>query len=153
MTTALLPRLWFRSAPPSIFHELDALTRDFDALFGGGSSDAGRTWQPAVHTRTKDGGLVVRYDLPGVDPKEVEVSLDRDQLTIRGERRTEQEDQGYREVHYGRFERTLQVPEGIDPEKVSARYDKGVLEVTLPAPASTARKVPVSIEVQSPKAA
>lgn len=92
----------------------------------------------------------MRADLPGVDPKEVEVSLEGDTLTISGERRSKSEREGgrYSEVRYGRFERSMRVPEGLDPEKVTAKYANGVLELTVPLPkeVSTARKIPVHIE-------
>ena len=86
-------------------------------------------------------------------PKDIEVALLSDRLTIRGERRAEREtDRAHyvaREVSYGRFERAFSVPEGIDADKIEARYTDGILEVTLPLPSrATARKVPIAVEHQ-----
>jgi HSP20 family protein len=113
---------------------------------------ASEDWLPRVESfSTKDGEVVVRFDLPGVDAKDVEVSLEDDTLTVRGERKDEHDGQTYREVRYGRFERTLTVPQGIDPEKVRATHSNGVLEIRLPAPAS--RKVAIQIHQAEPKKA
>jgi len=65
----------------------------------------------------------------------VEISLDGTQLAIRGERKSEREEKnGYREVRYGKFDRRFTVPKGIDADKAEARYDNGVLALTLPLP-------------------
>jgi HSP20 family protein len=90
-------------------------------------------------------------DVPGVDPKDIEVSLTGNTLTITGDRKAESEgaEGGYRETFYGRFERTVTVPAGIDADRIQARYANGVLELTLPLPAALQpRKVPVQIEEQ-----
>jgi len=94
--------------------------------------------------------LVVRAELPGVDPEQdIEVTLDRGYLTITAERREREEHRsasGYRsEFRYGTFTRRLRLPEGTSPEVVSASYADGVLEVRMPAPASAAgtRTIPV----------
>lgn len=156
--TELVPRSWFFDRPTSIFRDLTDLQRDLDDLFRSvfGSArlrESDHAWWPAMESYTRDGTLFVRCDLPGVDPKDVEVSVVGNALTIRGERKAshESESQNYivREQRYGRFERTLALPEGVDASKISARYMNGVLEVSLPLPASVAgRKVPIQIEHQ-----
>ncbi len=145
----LVPRSWTR--------ELAALDTLFEDVFGPRRTDAphARQWWPAIEGHVKDDTLVVRADLPGVDPQHVEVSLDGTELRIAGERKFEQHEDTkgsrYSEVRYGRFERTLTVPEGLDAEKMTARYTNGVLEITAPvAAARTPRKVP--IEVSGPTA-
>jgi HSP20 family protein len=145
MLGSLVLRSWFREMPRSLFHDLSDLDSFFDSAFGR-RTEEGSAWWPLVESYTKDGQLILRCDLPGVDPKDVDVSLEGNVLTIRGERRAEHEGDAYREVRYGRFERTLTMPEGLDPEKIKARYVNGVLEVTVPAPAATTRKVPIEIE-------
>jgi HSP20 family protein len=88
----------------------------------------------------------VKVDLPGVNPDEVEVTVDGDELAIRGERKTEREEKGsYREVRYGSFERRFTLPKGVAADKVEARYDKGVLTLTIPLPeAAKAHRIPVT---------
>ena len=147
MLGSLVPRSWFSDVPRSFFHDLSDLDSLFDSAFGRWTEE-GSAWWPLVESYTKDGQLILRYDLPGVDPKDVDVSLEGNVLTIRGERRAEHGGEGYREVQYGRFERTLTMPEGLDPEKIKARYVNGVLEVTVPAPAAATRKVPIEVAHQ-----
>jgi HSP20 family protein len=116
------------------------------------------TWWPAVESYTDKGDLHVRVALPGVDPKDVEVTVADDTLTIRGERKGkgESKEGGYhvRELSYGSFERSLTLPEGIDPAKVHAKFTNGMLDVTMPAPVAVApKKVEIQIEgAEQPKA-
>jgi HSP20 family protein len=98
--------------------------------------------------------LVVRADLPGVDPKNVEITVSGDQLTIRGKRERVHEEKEHnlihREVSYGSFERSLRLPEGVKPEEIKAAYHHGVLELTIPvSDQPKTRKVPVQVETKS----
>jgi HSP20 family protein len=106
-------------------------------------------WWPAVESYAKDGSLHVRVALPGVDAKDVEVTVSDDYLTIRGERKskTEEKDGGryVREFAYGTFERTLALPEGIDAGTVVAKFSNGMLDLTIPAPVAV---VPKKVEIQ-----
>jgi HSP20 family protein len=92
-------------------------------------------WAPAVDATTKDGDLVIRAELPGVKPEDVDISLHGNVLSISGERKAEQEEErgGYyiRERRYGSFSRSFTLPQGTDESKVHARYEHGVLEVTV----------------------
>ena len=97
-----------------------------------------------------DGDLVVRAELPGINPdKDVKVTLDGDMLTIHAERRDErhEEEGGTRrtEFHYGTATRRLRVPSGTDPSAVKATYKDGILEVHVPMPKAepTAREITV----------
>lgn len=105
---------------------------------------------PSVESFVRDGQLVVRADLPGIDPKDVEVSLEGSRLTLKGERKSMHEETKaemvHREVSYGRFERSIRLPAGVDPESINASYKDGVLEVTMKAPAGlTSKKVPITV--------
>lgn len=105
-------------------------------------------WLPAVDLSETDKQIHVRAELPGIDPKDVEVSVSEDRLVIAGEKRCDREESGegwsHRESHSGSFSRAIPLPEPVDPAKVTARYEKGVLTVALTkSPASTSRKVPV----------
>ena len=116
MLNSLIPKAWANDMPRSLFCGLFDLDRDLDTLF-----ESGGTWWPAVEARTKDGELVLRCDLPGVDPSDIEVSLEGTTLTISGEGRSEREEKGegrrFGEVRYGRFERSLTVPAGSIPRR------------------------------------
>ena len=143
-------------APWRPLRELSTLHRDLDEMFSRFFEDEEwlpTTWRaamPAVESFARDGELVVRADLPGIDPKEVEVAVEGHRLTLRGERRAKQESKEkgyfYREVTYGRFERAVDLPEGVDTESIKATYHDGVLEISMKAPKETmAKKVPITV--------
>ena len=91
---------------------------------------------PAVDIVDAEKAYEVTAELPGIDDKNIEVTLSDDVLTIKGEKREEKEEKerNYQlsERLYGAFERSFEMPEGVDTEKVEARFDKGVLKITLP---------------------
>ncbi len=94
-----------------------------------------------------DDSYVVRAEIPGIDPeKDVEVSVENDVLVIRGERREETKEKNRREFHYGSFRRTLGLPRGVDPDKVTASYTDGVLEVRVPVASVEAPSVRIPIQ-------
>ena len=97
---------------------------------------AGEPWTPAVDVIEKGTAIIVKADLPGVKQEDIALTIDQGMLTIRAERKQEEDvkKEGYHRIErsYGRFERTLPLPEGVDTEAISAAYRDGVLEVTLP---------------------
>jgi HSP20 family protein len=100
----------------------------------------------------QDGNLVVRAEMPGIDPdKDVEVSVADGMLTIRAERSQEEETSKRhfhrKEMRYGGFTRTLALPEGVKESDISASYRDGILEIVAPlppAPKSEAKRVPIT---------
>ena len=105
-------------------------------------------WLPAVDMSENDRQIHVRAELPGIDPKDVDVSVSEDRLVIAGEKKSATQETGngwtHRESSHGSFTRSIPLPESVDPAKVTARYDKGVLTVELAkSPTSASRKVPV----------
>ena len=99
-----------------------------------------------VEDFVENGTYVLRAEMPGIDPdKDVELTVEGDMLTIRGERREEKKDKNHHEFHYGSFARSVPLPRDIKPEEVVATYTDGVLEVRVPAvgPEPEVRKVPV----------
>ena len=106
------------------------------------------SWLPAAEGRLEDGTYIIQFALPGVDPKQVEVSLMDNVLTVKGERKpdpdTTDKDYFVREVAYGGFQRSFALPEGVDSAQVEAKYANGMLEVRVPAPrAATPRMIEV----------
>jgi HSP20 family protein len=93
-------------------------------------------WAPKVESYRKNGTYVVKADLPGVEAKDIQVTLENGCLTIKGERKVDKEVKEKkverREVFYGSFERSIPVPEGLKTEGIKAKYRDGVLEVTVP---------------------
>jgi HSP20 family protein len=134
------------------------VNRLLDEMFGGlgrrpGSRVAQATaeWAPSVDVLQKDGDLVVRAEMPGVKPEDVEVAVHNGVLTISGERKVDQEEEraGYyvRELRHGSFRRSMILPEGVDEEKIHARYQDGILEVTLEGAAAAREPRHVQVEV------
>lgn len=140
----------------SPFKGLERFRRDFDELvdrfLGGNAGEfVANLSSPPLESFVENGKLVIRADLPGVDPKDVEVTVSGDTLTLRGKReRTREEKEHnylYREVSYGGFERTMSLPAGVKAEDVKASYKNGVLELTIAVPKEVgARKVPIQVE-------
>ncbi|MGZ4498849.1 MAG: Hsp20/alpha crystallin family protein [Nocardioidaceae bacterium] len=98
----------------------------------------------------QEGDYVVRAEMPGVDPeKDIEVSIEGDVLTIRGQRREEERDKNHSEFRYGSFSRSIRLPGSVQAGDVSAKYDAGVLEVRVPVASTSAE--PTKIPVQRAK--
>ena len=140
--------------------ELLSWHRDIDDLFGRffGRPEVRLTGGLLpMETYRKEGNYVVRVDLPGVDPKDVDVHVEGNLLTIKAERKAEEKGPEYRETFDGKFERTVTLPHGVKAEKITARYEHGVLELVVPLPTELAgKKIPVQIEAGKtvePKAA
>jgi HSP20 family protein len=109
-------------------------------------------WTPALDMYETEDAIVVLLDLAGVDAQQTEVQAEPQMLTVRGFRlerhgpyvRNEQRSDHALEIPYGRFERTLRLPPGIDTESARASYHDGLLEITLPKRAP--RQVPISVD-------
>jgi HSP20 family protein len=139
------------------FEEFRAMQRDMDRLFNRflgteGSEERARILMPSVESYVKENQLVFKAELPGVDPKDLDVSITDRELVIKGERKaekgTKEENYVYREISYGSFERHFALPEGVKTDELKAKFTNGVLEITVPAPAlPKARK----IEIEAPK--
>ena len=107
-------------------------------------------WAPPIEVLERDDRLVVRAELPGLSKDDVKVEVTDDLLTIAGERREEREEtrEGYRhsERRYGRFSRSVPLPEGVSPEDVRCTFQNGVLEITMPAPQRVERSRRIEIQ-------
>ena len=136
-----------------------------DFLAGLGSWPLGRRFfgesepvpaRPAIESRVEEGKFIVRADLPGIDPNNVEIKLAGNFLTIKGSREEKREnkkaDYFRREIRYGAFERSIRLPEGIKAEDLKATYRDGVLEVSGPVPKEAIPKE-VKIQIEGPEQA
>ena len=128
--------LWRNRIP---FEGLTRWFDDIDTWFDTGFTDLPEmTWRPAIDIEEKDGKYLVRADLPGLEKKDIHLVLRDGYLTLRGERKSEHEenkDNFHRiERTYGSFERTFRVPEGVTEKDIHAKYKDGVLELTVPVP-------------------
>ena len=128
--------------------ELSTLQNEMNRLFstffdpadaGGANGGAAlRRWVPPMDLVEVDDHFVLRADLPGLGPDDVNLEVEDNVLTISGERKAEHETKGegyYRiERSAGHFRRSLTLPEGVDLEHIAANFDKGVLEISIPKP-------------------
>jgi len=108
----------------------------FSRFFGEGSEVASAGWLPAVDVYETDQNVMMKAELPGVDPKNVEIRVEDGTLYLKGERKFEKEvkEENYHRVErsYGSFTRSFALPSSVDSEKAAADYKDGVLTLTLP---------------------
>ncbi len=127
---------------------LNRLHREFDQTFDAAARDA--TWAPAVDIHEENQRFVVRADLPGVKPADIEITTDKGVLSLRGTRQFEKrsEDGRYSRVERvnGKFVRSFTLPENVQADAIKASFKDGVLELTIPR---IAKPEPRRIEVQA----
>ena len=121
---------------------LDQLRREMERMYGDrGAGDEGHIatasdWVPAVDIKEEQDCFVIKADLPGVDPKDIEVHAEGGMLTIRGERESEKKEErsGYKRIErsYGSFFRRFTLPDTADTDKITAKGNNGVLEIRIP---------------------
>jgi HSP20 family protein len=135
-----------RSPFLSLRRDIDRLFDDFFhaplANFGRGAM---MQW-PNVEVSRTDNEIRITAEVPGMTEKDVELLVEDGVLTLRGEKKSESEDRGYSERFYGRFERRIALPSGVDEEKAKAEFRDGILSVTLPwnREAERGRRIPIN---------
>jgi HSP20 family protein len=118
--------------------------------FGDSRFETGESWIPSVDILENDGNLILRAELPGMKEKDIDLKLEGNILTLKGERKMENEDSKSTfhriESYHGSFTRSFRLPETIDMEKIGAEYKNGVLTITLPQkPEVKPREIPVAV--------
>lgn len=125
------------------FREVSKLRREMDRLwedyFGPGRKalrPMEMEWMPSVDVSETEDKVVVKAEVPGMEAKDIDISLSGDVLTIKGEKKAEKEESGENfhlvERSYGSFSRSLRLPVGVEADKIEASYKQGVLTVTCP---------------------
>lgn len=127
----------------------DSLGRTQGSPFGETFDGAG--WAPAVDILEKDNEIVLRADIPGIDPKDVDIEVQNGTLTLKGERKFESDvkEEDYRRVErvYGSFARSFTLPRTVDSDKVEAEYRNGVLQLSLPKrPEAKPKQIKVAVK-------
>lgn len=139
----------YRSYNP--WRELDRMQREMNRLFGeyspGEQTRMAPTF-PAINVWTNDEGVVLTAELPGVNPEDIDISVVGETLKLTGSRQREELPEGTkyhrRERGYGQFTRTFQLPFAVEADNVEAKFEKGVLHISLPrAEAEKPRKITV----------
>ena len=141
---------WSPSMAKLRFHHYHDVNGLFPRFFDDAPDEVAQpaaSWLPAAEGRLEDGTYVIQLALPGMDPKDVTVSLMDNVLTVKGERKADPDSAGkdyfVREVAYGAFQRSFALPEGVDAAQVEAKDVNGMLEVRVPAPSATRRMIEV----------
>ena len=135
------------------------VNRLFDEMFANLATTSSRQqrnqqtqWAPTLDVLHDDGDLLIRAELPGVKREDVEITLHERMLTVSGQRRAgeQREGSGYyvRERRYGSFRRSLVLPHDVEEDRISARFEDGVLEVRVPGGATELE--PKRIQIQGP---
>lgn len=131
----------------------DEMKQVFDRFFGDTDTDSSSVvtsqWTPRVDIKEEAGRFVILADIPGVDPKDIDISMDKGILTIKGERRTEKTEETERfsrvERSHGLFHRRFALPDSANPDHITANGRNGVLEISIPKrPETTPRRIQVN---------
>ncbi len=116
--------------------QLNRLFEDFSSADEDFCTDVVRGWGPALDVAETPETLIVKAEVPGIDPKEIDISITGDTLTLKGEKHEEKEEKGKTwqrmERRYGSFSRTLTLPVPVKADKIDAESKDGVLTITLP---------------------
>lgn len=150
-----------RQRSRGFYDPLSEMNRLFGEMFGGPARRSGTGqqqqqgtqitgWAPAIDVVQRDEDLVIRAELPGARPEDVDITVQNRVLTISGklEEEREEERQGYlvKERRFGTFRRSLQLPQDVDEDQIHARFENGVLEVTIQGAAAAMEPRRVQIE-------
>lgn len=120
----------------SMFGLRREIDRLFDDMYGGSQSRS--SWTPSANVREGKNEVLLEMELPGIDPEQVDISIENDMLTVSGEKRQERregEEEGRYylvERHYGSFSRSFSLPPGVDADQVQASFDNGLLTIRIP---------------------
>lgn len=128
----------------------DQMDRMWERFFKEGMEPFGGEWVPSLDVSETKNDIVVKAEVPGMNPKDIDISLTGDLLTIKGEKKQEREekDENYHRVErsYGAFTRSVRLPQEVKSDKVKADYRNGILKVTMPK-SDAAKKKAVKIKV------
>ena len=146
----LIPYVRKSEVPSRIWPDASPFFEDFfnDFPFSGTSAKAEK-WLPSVDILEKDGNLLLRAEVPGINEKDIDLKLEGNVLTLKGEKKLEHEEDrnNYHRIEsfYGTFTRSFTLPDTVDRDHIKADYKNGILTVTIPQkPEVRPREIPVS---------
>jgi HSP20 family protein len=134
------------------FQELRRMQKDMDKLFGIVESQDNKTskstsfvWNPVCDIKETDKDFIIHAELPGVPKENINIQLENGILTISGEKQEEkkEEKEKYHRIErsYGKFSRSMTVPEGVTTDQIKAKFDNGILEISFPKPPEPKKEV------------
>lgn len=133
--------------------EMDRMGRLFDEFFGreGAAAPLSQMWGPAIDISETEDKVIVKAELPGIDPAALDISVSEDILTIKGEKKEEKEEKGEYysccERQYGEFSRSVGLPTGVNKDTINAAYHNGVLKIEMQKmPQAKRKKISVKVE-------
>jgi len=139
------------------FGEMLKMQRDMDRIFSRMGTAEGRqetavtAWMPRINVKRSGDDLAVNVELAGIKPEDVDIEVTEGVLTLRGERKaeTEREDEGWmiRESSFGSFERSIALPEGVDPATIQANFHDGMLEIHVPKALQAAKPATTKVAI------
>ncbi len=138
------------------FGEVLKMQRDMDRIFSRMGTSEGRpvtatAWMPRINVKQSGDDIAVHVELAGIKPEDVDIEVTDGVLTIKGERKaeTEREDEGWlvRESSFGSFERSMVLPEGVDPASIKAGFKDGMLEVHVPKALEAAKPKTTKVSI------
>lgn len=128
----------------SPWQALQQLREQMDGIIGSMFTGAPGEWSPPVDLEERDNEVILTAELPGMRPEDIDIEIDGNTLTLRGEKKEEQKrEEGERyfyERQYGSFVRRLTLPQSVDPDRTRARFENGILRITLPKKEGTRGK-------------
>jgi HSP20 family protein len=129
------------------WNQLSRIHNDLSRFFDDGEN-LQQDWRPAVDVEENENAYLIKADVPGVNPQDIEVDIDKGVLTIKGHRETSKRDEhdGYQRIERfsGSFSRRFSLPDSVDAENIEAKSNNGVLEIAIPKkPTEQARKITV----------
>lgn len=132
----------------ALHHQINRLFEDFTRGFDLPTGERGLGW-PSIDVKEDDKRVCIEAELPGIDEKDIEVTLTDNVLGIRGEKRVEQDDakSQYSERYFGTFERRIQLGTEVDSDKVKAKFKNGVLKIEIPKTEKAqerSKRIPIS---------
>jgi HSP20 family protein len=143
--------IWKRTSPLSPFRDLTRLMDTWTGWPEFSGSTSAPSYLPAVDVQENEQAYLMKFDLPGMKQEDIKVEAHENQITVSGERRSESEStrghQHLAEVNYGSFLRRFTLPQHIEMEKVSAKYENGVLTVEV-AKAEKSKPKTISVQVK-----
>ncbi len=139
------------------FREIGTLRKEMDSLLNRFFAKSplaeawGEEWAPSMDIKESASSIVVQAELPGMEVKDLDISLTENVLTIKGEKKKEEESKEehhyFSERYYGMFQRSFRLPSSVQADKVEASFEKGVLKIVLPK-TEEARRKEIKIKVQ-----
>ena len=154
VTLALSPVDAFRLIPFSLMRRM---TEEMDHMFGEIVSGGGAAGAPAIEVLERDGKYIARAELPGMKPEDVKLEVTDEAIVIQGERKVEHEETKdgvhLTERQYGQFSRRIPLPDGAKIDEARAKFENGILEVTVPLQEQQSKRREIPIEASSPNTA